>query len=386
MKILVLGAYQSSNLGDGVICECVAAVLRRGFPQAKILIRDLIARDRLADRSEPQIKTLEKRRIKTEIRRAVTRFTPVDLVLPQQQRRVEEQRAHLDEICSLECDMVVFAGGQMFMDLYALFLEYCLIRFEQRGIPVFFNACGTGPDFSSAIARRLKAATASGGVKWVSCRDDVDKAQRRYVAENKTVVPVADPALRTAQVYEIEKAPGADTIGLGVIYPKAGGFRGNLRFWQGIIRELERQGRKWKIFTNGDPADLAFGREVLASMPEFRGREDGFLCPRDREPEELVRTISNFSGLISFRLHSHIIAASLDIPTVAVVWDDKLPRFFEKLGYPERCVRVSTAPERVLEVLDRAQAQGYERGVIEQQAEMSERCLLEAILAEVGEK
>ena len=42
MKLLVLGWYYSSNLGDAVICDCVADMLRSHYPQAQICIRDIV--------------------------------------------------------------------------------------------------------------------------------------------------------------------------------------------------------------------------------------------------------------------------------------------------------------------------------------------------------
>ena len=42
MRILVLGSYYSSNLGDGVICECVAGQLKKVFPTAEIVIKERI--------------------------------------------------------------------------------------------------------------------------------------------------------------------------------------------------------------------------------------------------------------------------------------------------------------------------------------------------------
>ena len=41
MKLLVLGAWRSCNLGDSVICRCVEARLRSRFPQAQIILADL---------------------------------------------------------------------------------------------------------------------------------------------------------------------------------------------------------------------------------------------------------------------------------------------------------------------------------------------------------
>lgn len=41
MRILVLGVYYASNLGDAVICDCVADRLMRAFPGAQIDLKDV---------------------------------------------------------------------------------------------------------------------------------------------------------------------------------------------------------------------------------------------------------------------------------------------------------------------------------------------------------
>lgn len=386
MNILILGAYCSCNLGDAVICQCVADLLQKRFPQAQITICDVVNRTRTTPRREPDAAVLEKNRKEDRKIRLISRWTFFDKLLRRERWRVEKQnRTHLEQVCQTPCDLVIFAGGQMFMDRYALFLEFCVERFAQRGIPVFFNACGTGPDDSRAIRKRLKKTLSSSNVVHISCRDDVERVNRRYLKAGRTAVPTFDPALLTGQTYGITKAENADTIGLGVIYPNFVDPQKALKLWQDIIRQLERQGKRWQFFSNGDPADIVFARQVIASMPELQGREAELILPWDRQPEELVAHIAGYKSLVAYRLHSNIIACSLDIPSVALVWDDKLPRFFEKIGHPERCFSVDAKAEDVLRALERAEQEGYDRSLIEQQAAASARQLTDAILTQFPE-
>ena len=92
-----------------------------------------------------------------------------------------------------------------------------------------------------------------------------------------------------------------------------------------------------------------------------------------------MRLIASFGSLISYRLHSHIIACSLDIPTVAVQWDRKLPFFFEKIGCPERCLTAKATPKQVLAALEKAQADGYDRAAISSQQADACAKLFEAV-------
>lgn len=384
MTFLILGAYHSVNLGDAVICECVAEQLYRHFPTANFLIRDVIRRDRTVVGPEPKIKTLERRRIRERIRRIST-CCGIDLVLRHERRRVEANREHIEAICSMDCDVVIFAGGKLFMDRYALFLEAYVDRFAARGIPVLFNACGVGPSHSRAIRRQLRKTLNMPNVKHISCRDNVNLVNERYMKQGKAVLDTFDPALGAQNAYKMSELELTGTVGLGVLYPGEINPRRMIRFWQGVVRSLNRQGIKWKFFTNGDQADIAFARQVLSSMPETAGRDDELIVPHDSRPEALVRTVAQFRSLISFRLHSHIVAASLNIPSVAIVWSEKLPFFFEKIGHRERCLSVNDTPETVLSALARAEAEGYDQNRIRKQVEFAENLLIGAVKKVISE-
>ena len=101
--------------------------------------------------------------------------------------------------------------------------------------------------------------------------------------------------------------------------------------------------------------------------------------PVPSKPEELVKTISQFKSIVSFRLHSHIIAASLNIPSVSVVWDDKVRIFFEKIGHPERCCNLRCGAEEVLSKLDKAEKEGIDGVLVAEQKRFSAEWLTCAV-------
>ena len=381
MKILVLGSYYSSNLGDGVICECVASRLRKHFPGAQIQIMDLRARDHFDPGAQPSIQELRQREGRKKLRKIAAKLG-WDKIYSSECYRMEKEKEHFRRLREQACDMVVFAGGQMFMDTYALQIESVVKSCAARNIPVFFNACGFGPSDSPTIRQRLKNVLAEPCVKLISTRDDAGKIQRNFLGEGREAVVTFDPALWTNEVYGLERNSDSSAVGLGMMYPNRMNFQAVCRFWIRLIGELERRQISWKIFVNGSGSDVSFARYVFSRIPGIsKPFEDCFVSPAV-EPRELVETISGFKSLISFRLHSHILAASLGIPSVAMVWDDKVRFFFEKLGCAERCCGVQDAPGTVLAKLERAEKEGVPAAAVEQQRCFADSLLREAIIKE----
>lgn len=373
MKLLVLGWYYSSNLGDAVLCDCVAWLLRRQYPQAEIVVKDMGCRENFPSNPPFSLQKARKERYR-HLLRAAAAHLGWDKILSHEQWCRNQVLPKLEALAETDCDGVVFAGGQLFMDSLALYVEFLTERFTARGIPVFFNACGAGPSWSPTLQAKIGRALCLPGVKSVTCRDNTLLVNRwcgRDIA-----VPTADPGLWAAPAYGISKSPNARTIGLGVMQATTLSPAAAFRFWRRLIRRMEREGLPWKLFTNGSEGDDAFARKLLNSLNMDPAR---YLCPPPKTPRALVETIGGFRSLIAFRLHSHIIACSLGIPTVAVTWDAKLPFFFEKLGCPERCFPISAKPGAVLRALSRAEGEGAPRSTITAQREEAANRLFSAL-------
>ena len=383
MKILVLGVYYDGNLGDAVICDCVAARLKQHFKEAQIDVCDLLDRHEFTKQPETSLDVILKQRRRRKLREWATVYFHWDKQLRNEQHKLERNEKYIDDICSWPYDLVVFAGGQVFMDAFSLFLDAYIQRFSGKKLPVIFNACGTGPAFSRNIRKCLSNALLNPCVKLISSRDDVKRIEKYYLHGKKTAVETYDPALWVSDVYGIVKNEDSDTVGLGMMFVYNENIKKVTRFWTNLIRHMEKRQIRWKIFVNGDMGDVTFAKHVLASMPELTRPEEEYFAPVPEKPEELVQVIASFKSLISFRLHSHIIASVLDIPTVAMVWDNKLRFYFEKIGHGERCMTVDSDPEAVLARLERAEAEGYDRKIIEEQKRYADNLLYRAICENV---
>lgn len=386
MRVLVLGVYYANNLGDAVICDCVAARLQERFPAAEIAVKDIKARFVFPELQQLSMNQMERSRKRAKLRHFVTQYGGWDKERKHEEIRLDGSKDYIAELCRSEWDLVIFAGGQIFQDGFSLFVDDFVRQLDGRGIPVLFNACGTGPSWSAYVRSRLAAALQASCVHLISTRDNARLIKQCYLqGSDKQVIQVSDPALWCAQVYQAERNQTSDVIGLGVMYATSVNVRVETRFWTKLIQLLETHGLKWQFFVNGNDEDIVYAQYVLAQL-SLQGELSHNLAPVPRTPRELVSTVAQYKSIISFRLHSHVIANSLGIPGIAILWDEKLQIFYQKLGYPERCKTIYDNPKQIWDALCVAEKQGTNLSLITRQRLASEQVLVDAIQREITQQ
>lgn len=245
-------------------------------------------------------------------------------------------------------DLIVFAGGGIIKykneNLYEPISKIIECATE-NDIPVYFNAVGVeGYDADDERCQILKKAIRQDCVKGISVRDDLETLHRDYMSgTDAAIYQGCDSAVFAGKVYGICKNSDSNTIGIGIARHKIFADYGmpeidkefQLKMWESLIDELESRGYEWKLFVNGLKSDFEFADEILRHIRRIRER-DKYLVSRPTESRELVETISNFKAIAACRMHANIIAYSLGIPSVGLVWNDKLKFWGELIGYPER--------------------------------------------------
>jgi hypothetical protein len=79
-------------------------------------------------------------------------------------------------------------------------------------------------------------------------------------------------------------------------------------------------------------------------------------------PERLIDKISAYSGVIAYRLHANITSYSLGIPSIGLIWNQKIPMFYEAIDYPGRAIGSKDwNSETVVAALCRAISEGVEK-------------------------
>lgn len=266
-------------------------------------------------------------------------------------------------------DVIVFSGGSIIkfrQENFDLLIIPILNEAQRLSIPVYFNAVGVeGYDPNDERCQNLKAALNLPCVKGISIRDDYTTILDNYITNpDIAVTSVFDPATWSDKVYSRVNYPISKRIGLGVaresLFVDYGSPEINreflLEFWKNTASELERRGYDWEIFTNGLQGDEQFAQEVLAYIGHGRS------VPRPAEPEQLINTICSYEAVIACRMHANILAHTFAVPSVGLVWNEKLAFWGEKTGHSDRFLRpAQMQPALVVEKVIQAAAEGCNR-------------------------
>lgn len=239
-------------------------------------------------------------------------------------------------------DIIAFAGGGLFGLSYLGFYDYLdqITRIaEENGIPVVFSSIGVNNmDASGDLEDSLKNLLKRGCIAAVSVRENIDLFKQ--YAKGCTFSPelVCDPAVWTKFVYSLPDSEHGNIIGINVVRGglfkdngKSWGMKDELIFLDHLRKYLEEAGQDYRFYTNGSVFDNNtlhyFEREY--KLP--RGK-----CIYPHTTKEVVQTVSSFEAVITFRMHSAIIAYSYGIPSVSMVWNDKIPYFYKNIGHSDR--------------------------------------------------
>ncbi|MEI7831935.1 MAG: polysaccharide pyruvyl transferase family protein [bacterium] len=350
-SLVVAGEYYSENLGDGVITETLRYLLQQVDPELEVKIVDLSHRTEFC--ATPP----------SSIIRATGRFSRLlswlfKACIPDNRKRTaalysvmwrfREQKSHqhffMAELAGASA--LIIGGGQLLMDNSLVFpyrinsATRCALRL---GIPVAFQSCGVGSNWSAKGRRLFAGALCPAQVVSISVRDNdsVEELQAELPKIAAKVTFAIDPAICAGEAYGVNRSFVSKTIGLGVIapgellshptYAHLADETSALERWVALIRHLAGLGYPLALFTNGSVVDYHFAEKVLKTA-----QEDGIcnisLACRPQLPHELVELIAQYRAVIAYRLHANIIATSLKVPSLGFIWDEKVRQFGHESG------------------------------------------------------
>lgn len=340
-KICFVGLYNEKNLGDPIIFDCTEWLYRH-YLLSGVFTSKRIYLDYVQKTYNPSLIV--------KLRNKLNRLSGSEKMSLYYQKTIFDNTKVYFENSIQGFDLVVIVGGGIVKWTYQFFyleLTALLQTAEKLNIPVVFNAVGVeGYSENNIKCQMLKQAMQLPALIHISTRDDLYTLVNKYYDGNpcRPVLCVADPAVWVSEVYGIVKKD-SNIIGLGIA-------RGNLfidnaidfksyellEFYKSIIIDLVADGHTVEVFTNGLPADNDFADKVCSSL------EKEGVCMRKRYPEDtlgLVKIISNYKAIVATRLHSCIIAYSLDVPAVGLVWNDKLSLFGHNIHCEDNFIRYS---------------------------------------------
>lgn len=266
----------------------------------------------------------------------------------------------IDEEKVASADLIFFSGGAMFgFNNLGSFdaIDAITSLADEKGIPVVFSSLGiNNMHANDESGARLNAILRRKCVRAMSVRETVDAFTPFTEGCGFEVVSVCDPAVWTKHIYrnevlEIKKAKTHRLVGLNVV--RGGLFKANDKKWTldneaayfgGLVKLFDEKGIDYRFFTNGSVLD----NNSMAYIARQIGVSDDKLISPD-STREVVRAIAGFDTVLAIRMHSAIISYALDIPSIDMVWNEKIPYFYQNIGYPDRALEMEyCTPEVVL--------------------------------------
>lgn len=370
LKVLVIGELYSENLGDGVICENVKHLLEEFGDNVDVDLLDLSGRDEFNMISVPETKVEYKTGYKAKLKQYFAE-NKQSVVKPIFDRIVYSRekvvyKAKLDSIknkIDKDYDLAVFAGGQLFLDYFLIYMEAVMEVLESRNIPVIFNAAGFGSIVNNYKLSKFKQLLEMKNVVSITVRDYVDEVNDTILKDNPIkATQTSDAGLWSKETYGISDDRTSQKVGLGVIYRNDQEFMLKQKdLLLNVIKELDTNQMDWELFTNGGLEDQAFAQDLFKEIKS----ESKKLAVRPKTPTELVELISSFTSIISFRLHSHIVATSVRVPSIAIFWDRKVNFFFETYGAADRCFTVDSLATEVVDKLTEIKNKPLDKEVLD---------------------
>lgn len=366
MKILLIGEVYSENLGDGIICETVASLIKKQYPHCEIVMGDISGKKDYSDNR----KSAKSEHKFIDYHREFPSFLeyPIYFIL----NKNRKHRLFIEEMCANNYDFAIFVGGQMFFNHFVIAISRFVTVLEEKGIPILFHSCGIGNINGKALKNRLRKALTKKNVVSISVRDNIEKLETTILKEpGRKVFKTFDTALWCSEEYSITKKEST-IVGLGIMtIPNQ--EKKLLQFWGNIISELDKKNIQWQLFCNGSFADYALAKKVedsyRKSIDSQKTSTRDYLTPRPARGKELIKQISSYKSILSFRLHSHIVASSLGIPSIAIGWDEKIRFFFESIAHKERVFEDYRTDKilTILSALEAAEIQPFPDSAIEMQ-------------------
>lgn len=326
-RILILGRVGCKNLGDAIIidtCEyALNELAKKNHKKISVTALDMFSED------------------KANIRRVIKDY-----------------------------DAVVFPGGGVNSVKFAKAAKAILKG--NKNTQVFFNANGISKTNPDTIKEPLMELMNDKNTVQVTTRGDFATAKEYVTTEKKyPVAHILDPAIFSSQTYNIKRDEKSEIIGVGLIRPEIFQENGRdlavedvMKMYIELFDELDKRGEKWELFCNGTNADYNFAKAVL----EQSGRSEEKLAPQPRKNKDLIKLVARYKGIIAARFHANIIATSLEVPNVALVWNDKMLGFAELTGTSHRYIcdkETLLNASKLVDVLLKGIEEGFNKAVID---------------------
>lgn len=331
-KLIFIGLYDEKNFGDPIIAHCTE------WLYSQYLQEEFTTSHLCLDYVEKHNLPIIWRGIGKIMRMfGVNRTKYNDSVINKEYIRYFRKNIK-------DADLIIVVGGGLIKYTYQYFyagISGLMDAAEEYGIPIVFNSVGIeGYDAYNKRCMLLKNALQRRALRYITTRDDIQTLYNCYF-DGKPSVPclkVADSAVWASEAYGVTRKQ-SNVIGIGVgrggLFVDNGKNFSEEQFFSvyiQLIDVLSKQGETVELFTNGMDADNSFARQI---QDELHNHNIDIKLKIPHGPKDMVENIASYKCIIAARLHSCIVAYSLEIPAIGFVWNDKLKLWGENIGAEE---------------------------------------------------
>lgn len=359
MKCIIFAVPFSSNLGDGIIYECIKAGLTHSTPELSVDCVDISGRTKF----ETQKKTNE-----IASRKFLTLMPSwIRPVFPAIKFGILSRKKLLAHYSNplASADFVIIGGGQLFSDLalnFPIKIHLLSTALSQNRTQAAIYSVGVPKKISTLGKILFRSALARINPKMLTTRDplSLDRISNLFDLNQTKAGIVFDPAVITSIVYPAPARNNAKTrLGISVIADVAVQLGRKTTtidartksFYVELGATLLAKGYDLVYLTNGSHDDQDYLNELVEANKDFFSSPNITIAAQPFSPKELADSISCLDGIIADRLHANIIAYSYGIPSVGFSRDEKCPTFFESVNRSAFCIAEDATPLHAADTL-----------------------------------
>lgn len=347
MKVLLIGEIFSENLGDQLIYSTTKMLLKEKYPNCELKNLDIMGRENnLKKNNHRNSNNIKMKKFKKTIQSTYVGDYIIKLL------SAKKTRKYYKEIINSQIDIAVFVGGQVISDTFGTYLHEIVKLLHKNNIPIVFHAVGFGEFKSTFQRKKFINIFRKDNIAGISSRFNVSNFNEVVLKNSELQADYTlDPGIFASELYNVIKDNTTNCIGLGIM--KSSRFKEEviIQFWTRVINILNNKNLKWKMFTTGQTSDYKLAKKILENIKYSEENFGKHLADNPISVSELVSTIGSFERILSFRLHSHIIAYSLNIPSVAIVWDNKITDFMTSINNVDSSFKINDDTNRIIKVL-----------------------------------
>ena len=366
-RIALVGTYYEESHGDALLFDCVEYLYKKIGKKHKLDIEcevvDILGRNHINYGGNV------KQNLKDKVYKNTNLYFLKKIYSDYKRKKFVNmlEKFYLDNFVNV--DMIVIVGGGLLKynirTNFAPIFDKLINVAKNLDIPVIFNSIGIEGEHNEIDNDYIiiKKALNCDIVKMCSTRDRIDVLEKYIVNSNTVCKKVSDTGVWTSNALKIKKDINSNLIGLNVIVPSRFKDYGKeiseiqlLDFWKSIVLKLDFLGYKYRFFTNGMLQDYKFAEKII----DYCNLDRSLLLDNPKDEFEMVKNISKFKAIIANRLHSCIVAYSLNIPAVGLAWNDKLIYWGNEINLSERFFDYDELnPDNIVFHLVKAMDEGY---------------------------